>query len=841
MAEKLKRTIFEQSREMEFFTKKELAMQIGYDEEWWPIALLRELTDNSLDACETKDISPDITIEVDRQSFSVTDNGVGIPSRLIQKAQDYMIRISDKSFYVSPTRGQMGNAMKVILAAPFVMDGENGVVETWSKGVHHVIEAYLDRISQKPRFNHTQNPDGFVKNGTKFKIHLKNSASLISVKNADFYNPPFTVSDILDAYSLFNPHATFHYNERTYKATDTGFHKWRVDDQTSPFWYTPETLRSLIGAYISREINGGKALTVREFVSEFRGLSSTVKQKHVTEGLSGVYLHDLVKDGRDIDIEILQRLLEKMKTEAKPVKPSLLGVIGEKHLRKKLVDLGCAEDSIAYAKRQGDDGLPFVMEFCFGVKENSEERRRIITGLNFSPTLKPSSYEVDEAVQHMRIDPGDPVVLVVHLVKPRFEFVDRGKTRVTLSSDMYRDVFSGIASVAKKWKKAKRQADREDRLSQRQINEMRRRPPRVTIRQVVYDELPNAYKIVSDDGRYHANARQLFYQVRPQVIERTGEPWNNSSYFTQTLLKDYIEEYSPDWRVVWDARGHIREPHTNKVIGLGGAEVGEYIRNWNSFIDVFPDARFSSGIGTTGPEIRYSSVLFIEKEGFNEVLDESGISEEFDLGIMSTKGVPVGASCKLAHMLHSKGVQVFVLHDFDFAGFKIVNTLRTGTRLAPGTPDVVDIGLRLDDVEGLQYEDVEYKQSADPRRMLRKYGATESEQDFLVQNNGGYHHYSGKRVELNVLTSSQFVDFIRRKLQERKVMKLIPGDRVLSEAYKRAVYCQRINEKIEEIKGDVDREIVVPPGLRALVEKKIQKSRRAWDDVLWYIAEGGMD
>jgi len=429
---KLKRAVFEQSREMEFFTKKELEMQIGHDTDWWPIALLKEVIDNSLDSCENSNIIPEITVESDFESFTVTDNGVGINSKIVKKAQDYMTRISDKAFYVSPTRGQMGNAMKVILAAPFVMNGERGVVEIWSKGIYHNIEATLDRISQKPRFNYTYKNDGLVKNGSKFKIHLPNSASLQTKKPDDFYNPsPMTADELLEGYTMFNPHATFHYNNKTYIPTDKNWHKWRSDEQTSPHWYTPETLRSLLSAYISKENDGGKIMTVREFVSEFRGLSSTIKQSRVTEGLSGVYLHDLVKN-MDIDMKLVWLLLNKMRAESKRVKPQYLGIIGETHMKQKMIELGCTNESLNYAKRQGDDGLPFIMEFCFGIKQKDESKRRIITGMNFSPALKIPAAEITNAISKMRIDSHDPVILAIHMVKPRFEFTDRGKTRVAL-------------------------------------------------------------------------------------------------------------------------------------------------------------------------------------------------------------------------------------------------------------------------------------------------------------------------------------------------------------------------------------------------------------------------
>jgi len=36
---------------LEFFTEKELQLQIGQPKQCWPIALLKELIDNALDAC----------------------------------------------------------------------------------------------------------------------------------------------------------------------------------------------------------------------------------------------------------------------------------------------------------------------------------------------------------------------------------------------------------------------------------------------------------------------------------------------------------------------------------------------------------------------------------------------------------------------------------------------------------------------------------------------------------------------------------------------------------------------------------------------------------------------
>jgi hypothetical protein len=66
------------------------------------------------------------------------------------------------------------------------------------------------------------------------------------------------------------------------------------------------------------------------------------------------------------------------------------------------------------------------------------------------------------------------------------------------------------------------------------------------------------------------------YAARPHIEERTGKPLKDT-YFTQTLLPDYIAENDVNWDVVYDDRGHFREPHTGTVIGLGTLAVRDYL------------------------------------------------------------------------------------------------------------------------------------------------------------------------------------------------------------------------------------------------------------------------
>lgn len=189
MGTTLERTLFATNRAMEFFTEKELQMQIGHDRELWAIALVKELIDNALDACETAGRAPEIVIATDAQAVSVLDNGPGLPLNALDRSLDYLVRVSDKNHYISPTRSQLGNALKCVWAAPFVYTGQRGRVDVITGGDVHQIDVELDRIAQQPALLRTVYPDGVVKNGTLVRMHWPDAASHLEyAKTRGFYN-----------------------------------------------------------------------------------------------------------------------------------------------------------------------------------------------------------------------------------------------------------------------------------------------------------------------------------------------------------------------------------------------------------------------------------------------------------------------------------------------------------------------------------------------------------------------------------------------------------------------------------------------------------------------------
>ena len=161
----LKRTTFTTNRVLEFFSEKELNMQLGHSRTMWPIALLKELLDNALDAAELAGVAPKIGVTLTPDAFGVQDNGPGLPEETLVRSLDYLVRVSDKSYYISPTRGQLGNALKCVWAAPFVADGARGRVDVTTGGTRHQIEVTLDRIAQEPRIEHARHADRTVRTG----------------------------------------------------------------------------------------------------------------------------------------------------------------------------------------------------------------------------------------------------------------------------------------------------------------------------------------------------------------------------------------------------------------------------------------------------------------------------------------------------------------------------------------------------------------------------------------------------------------------------------------------------------------------------------------------------
>jgi hypothetical protein len=346
-------------------------------------------------------------------------------------------------------------------------------------------------------------------------------------------------------------------------------------------------------------------------------------------------------------------------------------------------------------------------------------------------------------------------------------------------TDPAKAIIAGLEGVTKKWARQRKAEEREASQRARRYDRMVR-VRRVTIKDAAYQVMDKAYMAASANDTLPAHARQIMYQARPDIQEITGRHLDDQ-YFTQTLLPDYTAERDVRWDIVFDERGHFTEPRGG-TIGLGTIAVRDYLKAMAE--PRFSDCELSMpGLITAGPSGCFGAVLFIEKEGFLPLFEHVNLAEHYDLAIMSSKGVSNTAARRLVEEIcASDDVPLLTLHDFDKAGFSILGTLHQDTRRYSfaSPPEIIDLGLRLTDVEELGLDGEEVFDRGSPEAItanLRGNGATKSEIKYLLQ----------QRVELNAMTSDQLVAFVERKLDDNGVKKLIPSTRLLADAYRCAV------------------------------------------------------
>jgi hypothetical protein len=310
---------------------------------------------------------------------------------------------------------------------------------------------------------------------------------------------------------------------------------------------------------------------------------------------------------------------------------------------------------------------------------------------------------------------------------------------------------------------------------------------RQTQKDVVLERLDEAIADASGDGRYRFNERQIFYQLRPIVLEETGQPLQIGHF--KAILTDYESEHGEIEGMYREPRGSIYHPHRRENITLGTLMVEEYER----------------------PAWTFNKIIYIEKEGFSEALKDSGWPERHDCALMSSKGFSTRAARDLVDKLaeHDEPITVFCVHDADAYGTMIYQTLQSATR-ARGARKVTILNLGLEPWEavemGLEVEDVE---EGEKRKPVAEY---------MIERDDGDHWeewLQTHRVELNAMTTPQFIEWLDRKMAEHGDGKLIPPPRVVA-----AEFEERLGREVHDV---ITKRILREAGL----ERQVSKAMRA--------------
>jgi hypothetical protein len=393
-------------------------------------------------------------------------------------------------------------------------------------------------------------------------------------------------------------------------------------------------------------------------------------------------------------------------------------------------------------------------------------------------------------------------------------------------------IISDLTAVTKKWTKQRKAEERRQSAAARRAYLFHK--ARDTIKDAAYQVMEAAYLKASDNGSLPAQARQIMYAARGEIQDITGEPLNDT-YFTQTLLPDYLNDHPSEtagWDVVFDARGHFLEPHTSVNVPLGTLQVRNYLvhgeeRGKDRPVKIrvlYPADRSD----------RFGAVLFIEKEGFLPLFQRVRLAERYDLAIMSTKGQSVTAARALVDELcGGQQIPLLVLHDFDKSGFSILGLFQRDNRRYTYRHrlKVIDLGLRLADVQkcGLEPEDVAIQNTYAVHSNLLENGASAEEAKFLCL---------GQRVELNAFTSRALVDWIEGKLKEQGIKKVIPAGEVLADAFQAAYIRASIHREIQAIRDEAAKEAsgLTPPTHKQISKVLAEHATWPWDRAVAQLA-----
>jgi hypothetical protein len=556
--------------------------------------------------------------------------------------------------------------------------------------------------------------------------------------------------------------------------------------KSSPWWYDPLQFHELLYA--------SGTTPVREVIANLDGCTGAKAGEIVAmAGLARAICTDITRPQAD-------RLLVMAQVNARKVKPDRLGSVGPE-----------VWPDHAYARKTGfaeiaqNTSVPYVVE----VWAEPAEKTFLLACVNRTPVTGSIHAVRDKreinafgcGLQHtIAKAPKDAqFTIVLNITTPFMPITSDGK------APNMEPFLDGIAAAATLAVRKARRPDAGDRKSQKDV---------------VLDNLDDAIAEVSDDGQFRFNQRQILYALRPIVREETGKDLTTKNF--TAIITDYEAEHGEIPLMYREPRGSIYHPHLQETITLGTLMVESYKR----------------------PAWSYNKIVYIEKEGFAEALKAVRWAERHDCMLTSSKGFTTRAIRDLVDKLaeHDEPVTVFCVHDADAYGTMIYQTFQEATR-ARGARKIKIVNLGLEPWEalemGLEVEDVEEK---DRRKPVAEYVRDRDDDDWEEW-------LQTRRIELNAMTTRQFIEWLDSKMEAHGNGKLIPPADVLEdelasriEAKVRADITERIlreaglDDQVAEAIAEIEKPTAatLERGIQRLFKRELD---RAWRDHIEAVAQ----
>lgn len=447
---------------------------LGFSEERALYQTVREMAENSLDACEGASIRPKIKItieEVKEESkeglkvYQVTcqDNGPGLPKDVIPQAFGSMMFGS--KYRLMQNRGQFGIGVKGAVLYAQITTGKPAIIRSCHKNHAYEFAITINLKTNEPIVH------------SKEKLELSNgTGTIIRVIIATKPSSGKTVSEYLTETAVSNPQASIKFKAELNSGIELNFEADTSLELSEPPVEVAPHPHGVDIELLKRLAEATKRDTVYDFLKkEFSEMGST--KAHEVLEKAGI---DVRKKPQNLDQQELRKLKDAMlQTEFRRPSKEALRPIGEEALKKGLEKVYKPEfTSVSSRHTHSYEGHPFKVEvgLAYGGEVEKLERSGIELArfANKIPLLWDSKGDVSWYVvdrfnwKNYKIDKETmKVVVVTHICSTKVPYKTAGKEIVSRVSEIEEEIELGLKEVARELEKFVRNREKSESKAKR--------------------------------------------------------------------------------------------------------------------------------------------------------------------------------------------------------------------------------------------------------------------------------------------------------------------------------------------------------------------------------------
>ena len=593
---------FEQQDYELFMGIETLPHKAGVPERLIPRLVVKELVDNAYDNSNECNFG----LMSSEDGFYVEDDGDGLPGTDEDVARMFSVNrpLSTSKLWRQPTRGAMGNGLRVVAAAVYVSNGSL-VVKTGGRSLELKVQddGTTKVLSSKPWSGH----------GTRVEVCLGG-----------------WMGKVEDNIFLWAGTAKILANsEKGEKATlRPSFHLHSADSLFKLF-------------------RAAKGSTVREVIEKFDGCSHAKASEVAGDFLSA----KAAEISRDEGNEIWNR----GKNSTKPPTHARLGKVG------KLPSYQGYKSKDGFMSRAGVH-TPYRIEVWSMVDNEPSitvciNRTPCTTHIGIVRSGNKGHYQVQGGnirIGRFKCKRSSEVRFLVNIICPNVPITSDGK-----APDLGH--FKEIAEMLEQAAKTP------------QVKATKGTGVGLTQKDVILANLATGIDQASGGAKYVFSIRQLFYAIRPFILDRLDIEPNYDTF--ADIIRDHEGTLGHDIPGIYrDNRGTLYIPHSGETVTLGTLSVKKFQR----------------------PSWMFNSVLYCEKEGFFPLLDAAQWPEKHDCALLTSKGFATYAVRDMLDLLSKTGepLTIYCIHDADGYGTMIYQSLQAAKASRPDhCLEIINLGL----------------------------------------------------------------------------------------------------------------------------------------------------